>query len=95
MDGTNQKAAVDSTNSLAESDEVAVSSREIEWGETYAHTGHGLVEVSGIWKGTKTLESVPHTDEEGMIIVRFTVRNSDEQVIELAETLPDFLRGLR
>ncbi|UTF55643.1 hypothetical protein [Natronosalvus rutilus] len=95
VDGTKQKTAADSTSSLAKSDKVAVSGREIERGESYDHTGHGLVEVSGIWKGTKTLKSVPYTDEAGMIIVRFTVRNSGEQAVELAETLPDFLRGLR
>ncbi|UTF54744.1 hypothetical protein [Natronosalvus rutilus] len=79
---------------MSESTVKAGSYQEVEQGETYAHREYGLVEISGIWKGTEQLERVRYMDEKDTIIVRFTTRNSDERAREFAETFTNFVRDL-
>ena len=68
----------------------------IERGEEYNHSEHGLVTVTGIWKGVHQVDRAGNTDETGIIIVRYTTERENGPVDgdELTDTLDEFLTAI-
>lgn len=69
------------------------SDRVVERDETYDHDNFGLVEVTGIWRGIRQVDSARHTDQRDVIIVRYSTKEKGEQVDELTEPLDEFLEA--
>lgn len=70
------------------------SGLSIERGETYDHTEHGQVEVTGIWKGVEQIDKARHTDEKNVFIVRYSAEINGEQVDALTDTLDEFIQAV-
>lgn len=78
--------------------DVHGSEREfvVEQGETYDHTEHGRVKVTGIWKGVHQVDRARNAEETGVIIVRYSTEKDGgvTDVTELTDTLADFLEAV-
>ena len=75
----------------------APADRVIEDGETYDHTEHGHVEVTGIWQRTeriRRLDAACGSDERETIVVRYVPGEDGEWIDGLAEPLDDFLEAI-
>lgn len=68
--------------------------RVLERGESYEHTEHGPVEVTGIWRGIDQVDSARNTDETDVYIVRYSAEDGGERVDELTDTLDEFLEAI-
>ncbi|MFC7140064.1 hypothetical protein ACFQMA_09485 [Halosimplex aquaticum] len=68
------------------------SERIIERGETYSHTKHGQIEVTGIWKGVNQVDKAHHADERDTFIVRYSAEVNGEEVDGLTDTLDEFVQ---
>jgi hypothetical protein len=71
------------------------SDRVIERGEMYEHEKYGLVEVTGIWKGVKGVDTAPKANKKDVFIIRYSANENGEQVDELTDTLDEFLRSIK
>ena len=81
---------------MDDSDDLPGSNSDlvVDRGETYDHTKHGQVEVTGIWKGVEQVDSAHHTDEKDVFIVRYSTVINGEEVDELTDTLDEFLQSI-
>ena len=80
---------------MGDSDDLpsSESDRVVERDETYEHDDFGLVEVTGIWRGIRQVDSARHTDQKDVIIVRYSTEDGGEQVDELTEPLDEFIEA--
>lgn len=69
----------------------------VERGETYPHSDHGRVIVTGIWKGVHQVDTARNTNETGVIIVRYSTEGGGTTVgvDELTDTLDEFLTAIK
>lgn len=65
--------------------------RVVERDETYEHSEHGRVTVTGIWRGIEEVDSAHNTNQKDVIIVRYSTTTDDEPIDELTDTLEEFL----
>ncbi|SER66621.1 hypothetical protein [Natrinema salaciae] len=65
--------------------------RMVERDNTYTHSAHGRVTVTGIWRGVEEVDSARNTNQKDVIIVRYSTVENDEPVDELTDTLDEFL----
>lgn len=81
---------------MDESDDLPTSDADqlIERGETYDHTQHGCVEVTGIWKGVEEVDSTRSMSQKEVIIVRYSSERDGESIEELTDTLTEFLEAI-
>lgn len=68
----------------------------VERGETYCHSNHGRITVTGIWKGVHQVGTARNTNETGVIIVRYSTEGDGNTVgvDELTDTLDEFLTAI-
>lgn len=78
---------------MSEAERVA---QAIERGETYEHPTHGPVKVLGLWKGMKRVDEAGNTDEDenGPMIVCYTIEADGQPVGELSDTVDEFLDAI-
>lgn len=62
---------------------------------TYDHTEYGRVQVTRIWRGAHRVDTAHHTDESGVIIVRYATEQGERSVDELVDTLDEFLAATK
>ena len=81
---------------MGDSDELPGSDSDlvVDRGEMYSHAEHGQVEVTGIWKGVKQVDTARRTNEKDVIIVRYSTEINGEEVDELTDTLDEFLQSI-
>ena len=81
---------------MGEPDNVPQSGADmvIERGATYAHTQHGLVEVTAIWKGVHAVDSSRNANEKDTYIVRYSTEENGERIDELTDTLWEFVHSV-
>ena len=81
---------------MGDSDDLPGSDSDlaVERDETYNHSEHGQVEVTGIWKGVEQVDRARHTDEKDVFIIRHSAEINEEQVDELTDTLDEFLQSI-
>ncbi|WP_226008040.1 hypothetical protein [Natrinema salinisoli] len=70
------------------------SDRIVEREETYDHEEHGIVEVTGIWRGVKQVDTARNTDQKDVIIVRYSAKQEGESIDELTDTLDEFIANI-
>ena len=68
------------------------SGHVVERGETYDHAEYGRVEVTGIWQGVHRVDTAHHTEESGVIIVRYATEHGKAE--ELTDTIDGFLAAI-
>lgn len=66
----------------------------VERGETYDHAEYSCVEVTGIWKGVRRIDTSHHTDESDVIIVRYATEQGEPPAEELTDTIDGFLAAI-
>lgn len=67
----------------------------IERGEIYEHETHGRVEVLGIWRGVQRVDEAGNIDAaDSPMVVCFAIRENDQPVGELSDTLESFLSAV-
>lgn len=61
----------------------------------YEYETHGLVEVLGIWRGVQRVDEAGNMNNaEGPRIVCYAIREDDQPVGELSDTLESFLDAI-
>lgn len=80
---------------VSDSDDLSnTGSNKIVKSETYHHTEHGRIKVTGIWKGTEQVDKVLHNDDKDSFIVRYSVGHSRKMIGEFTQTLDNFLQSI-
>ncbi len=69
------------------------SDRVVERNETYDHNEYGAIEVTGIWRGVHQVDAAHHTNQEDVIIVRYSAEQDGERTEELVDTINEFLKA--
>lgn len=65
--------------------------QSIRYGEMYHHNDHGQVEVTGIWRGVRKVDTAHQTNDSDRIIVNYALAGPGLQINELTDTLDEFL----
>ncbi|MFC7140530.1 hypothetical protein ACFQMA_11915 [Halosimplex aquaticum] len=81
---------------MGDSDDLPGSDSDlaIEHGETYDHSEHGQVKVTGIWKGVEQVDKAHHANEKDTFIVRYSAEINGEEVDGLTDTLDEFVAAV-
>lgn len=76
-------------------DRGSPSNVAIERGGIYEHETHGQVEVLGIWRGVQHVDKTGNPSEsEGPMIVCYSLREGDQPIGELSDTLDSFFAAI-
>jgi len=70
------------------------SDQVIERDQTYTHSEHGQVTVTGIWKGVDEVDKAHHSDEKDIFIVRYSAEINGEEVDGLVDPLDEFIQAI-